>query len=368
MIDVIGIIGGGQLGQMMIDAAHELGFKCIVLDPQEKCPCSFNADEMIIGAYDDRDKVLELCKKSDIVTYEFENVGYRLVKEYQEAYNIVQGFNPLYYSQHRLREKNSAVKLGLKCGKFESVNNPTQLKKAIELLKLPAVLKTCSGGYDGKGQVIIKDDNYEDAIELVKNSECILEEFIKFDSEISVVVSRNPKGQITTLPIGDNIHINNILHMSVLPSLESETIKAKAIGVAKEYVEGMDFVGTITIELFVVGEELFFNEMAPRPHNSGHYSIEGASSSQFRQHILAITNQELKTPQLNDDCVMINVLGQDVEGVKELEEASLDNIYIHMYGKKEAKYNRKMGHVTLMGYSKEEAIKIRNRYWRSGNE
>jgi 5-(carboxyamino)imidazole ribonucleotide synthase len=365
MIKTIGIIGGGQLGQMMVDSLHQQGFKSIVLDPNQDCPCSHNSDEMIVGAYDDRSKVEELCRRCDVVTYEFENVGYELIEEFSRKYNIIQGAKPLYLSQHRVREKNSAIEAGLSCPEFRSVGSLTELNLAIKVLGYPAVLKTCSGGYDGKGQVVVKsDEDLAKCHDLVLNNECVLESFVNFDCEISVVVSRGENGQISTLPVGDNYHYNNILDISVLPSTQSAETITKALQIAKQYVEYHDFIGTITVELFVVGEKILFNEMAPRPHNSGHYSIEGATYSQFDQHIKAVTEQEIKENLLVQKCVMINVLGQDVKGIKELEQANIKNVYIHMYGKEEAKHNRKMGHVTILGYSYQDAIKIKEKYWR----
>jgi len=369
MIKTIGIIGGGQLGQMMVDSLHQKGFKSIVLDPNPDCPCSLNSDQMIIGNYDDRTLVEQLCQRCDVVTYEFENVGYELIKEFQKKYNIIQGYKPLYLSQHRIREKNSAIEAGLKCPEFRAVNSVDELEKAISDLSYPAVLKTCSGGYDGKGQVVLHSaKDHAKCFDMIYQNECVLEAFIPFDKEVSVVVTRNKKGDITCLPIGDNYHYNNILDMCVLPSSQPKEILDLATYKAKKYVEYHDFVGTITVELFILKGEVLFNEMAPRPHNSGHYSIEGALYSQFDQHIDAICNRELNQNKLVDDCVMINVLGQDVEGVKALEQQKFDNVFIHMYGKQEAKHNRKMGHVTLLGFSKEDAEEIKEKYWRRINE
>ena len=351
----IGIIGGGQLGMMMAEAAHQLGFQVIVLDPTPLCPCGQIAEEQIIANYDDVIKIEELCQKTDVVTYEFENIPYSSVKELKTKYNIPQGELPLFLSQHRLREKKAAVEAGIKCSDYFSVNSVFGLSRAIKAIGYPSVLKSCSGGYDGKGQVVLHSAaQLPEAVILSASSECMLEKFIPFDCEISVIVTRSIHGEISTLPVSQNIHKDNILFMSIIPASISENVLKKADEMARKMMLHLGFVGTLAIELFVVGDDVLFNEMAPRPHNSGHYSIEGCVTSQFEQHIRAITGMPLGSTTLKQPTIMVNYLGQHIEGIKKLREADLPSIFIHDYGKVEAKHNRKMGHVTFLNYTKEE--------------
>ncbi|MDR3046730.1 MAG: 5-(carboxyamino)imidazole ribonucleotide synthase [Bacteroidales bacterium] len=364
-IQTIGIIGGGQLGMMMTEAAHQLGFKVIVLDPTAACPCSFVADEMIVAQYDDDERVGELCHKSDVITYEFENVPFTSVKKWKEQYNIPQGEMPLYLSQHRVIEKQAAESSGAVVGAYCAVNNNDELQKGIKKLVYPVVLKTCSGGYDGKGQVVLRDDsNMEKAMQLVGHKECILEKFIPFDCEISVIVNRSIHGELTTLPITKNIHKDNILFMSIAPAPVSETVIEKATTMAINMMQSLNFVGTLAIEMFVVNEDVLFNEMAPRPHNSGHYSIEGCLTSQFEQHIRAIAGMPLGKTDLLQPTIMVNYLGQHITGIKELMTSGLPNMCIHDYHKAIAAHNRKMGHVTFCNYSQEEVEEFVESYWK----
>ncbi|MEG1556642.1 MAG: 5-(carboxyamino)imidazole ribonucleotide synthase, partial [Bacteroidales bacterium] len=320
-IKTIGIIGGGQLGMMMTEAAHQLGYKVIVLDPTPHCPCGQIAEEQIVAAYDDDEKVCELCQKSDVITYEFENVPYTSVKELKEQYNIPQGEIPLYISQHRLREKSAASKAGAHCGDYYAVSSTRKLMKAISILGYPSVLKTCSGGYDGKGQIVLYDPTQLPAAsDMAERAECILEKFIPFDCEISVIVTRSITGEMTVLPITQNIHKENILYMSIAPAPINKIVLEKAETMAREIMLNLDFVGTLAVEMFVVGEEVYFNEMAPRPHNSGHYSIEGSTTSQFEQHIRAITGMPLGKTDLLQPTIMVNYLGQHVNGIAELQK------------------------------------------------
>ena len=364
-ITTIGIIGGGQLGMMMTEAAHQLGFKVIVLDPTLGCPCSLVAEEHIVAAYDDEDKILELCQKSDVVTYEFENIPYESVKKWKESFNIPQGEMPLYLSQHRLREKKAAYEAGALMGEYSAVHSKKELLSAINQIGYPAILKTCHGGYDGKGQLVLHSEkDIFQAVEMAEKTECILEKMILFDCEISVIVTRSIHGEMTTLPITQNIHKDNILSVSIAPPLSvSKEILEKADTTARAMMTHFNFVGTLAIEMFVVGDEVLFNEMAPRPHNSGHFSIEGCTTSQFEQHVRAITGLPLGKTTLKQPTIMVNYLGQHVNGIEKLKEANLPDTFIHDYQKAKAVINRKMGHVTFLNYTAEEIYRIKEQYW-----
>ena len=361
----IGIIGGGQLGMMMAEAARKLGYKTIVLDPTPNCPCAQVSKNQIVGDYDDLDKLEELCKASDVITYEFENVPYTVVAQLKTKYNIPQGELPLYLSQDRLREKQAAVEAGAQVVEHRSVTNKKELENALKELGYPAVLKTCSGGYDGKGQVVIhSDEQMQEAHKLIKDTPCILERFIDFDMEISIVVTCSiRKGKISTFPITQNIHRDNILYMSIAPAPISKNLQNKVEILTKKMAKTLNIIGTLTFEFFVTGNDVIFNEMAPRPHNSGHYTIEGCETSQFEQHIRAICGLPLGRTELLQPTIMVNYFGQHVEGIAQMKKMKLPNVFIHDYGKAKALKNRKMGHVTFLKYEKNILENIIKRYW-----
>ncbi len=359
MIEKIGIIGGGQLGMMMTEAAHLLGYKVTTLDPTPQSPAGQIADEEIIAAYDDEVSLASLCEKTDVVTYEFENVPYTSVQKFKEQYNIPQGEMPLYLSQDRLREKEAAHKAGATCGPYSAVDSKEALVAGLAELGYPCVLKTCSGGYDGKGQVVLRsEEDIPTAALLAEKQSCILEKFIHFQCEISVIVTRSMSGEMTTLPVTQNIHRNNILFMSIAPAPINPAIVTKAEAMARTMMENFGFVGTLAIEMFVVEDGVIFNEMAPRPHNSGHYSIEGCITSQFEQHVRAITGMPLGETTLKQPTIMVNYLGQHVEAVQKIVGCNLPNVYIHDYGKAQPAHNRKMGHITFTHYSVQEVEAI----------
>ncbi|MDR1757721.1 MAG: 5-(carboxyamino)imidazole ribonucleotide synthase [Bacteroidales bacterium] len=366
-IETIGIIGGGQLGMMMTEAAHCLGYKVIVLDPSPVCSAGQISEHLIVAPYHDEEAIEALCRGADVVTYEFENVPYTSVKRWKQKYHIPQGEMPLYLSQHRVREKDAARAAGARTGAYKYIvgeNREKALREAIEKMNYPAVLKTCTGGYDGKGQVVLHgEQQWEKALSLVKSAECILEKYIPFDIEISVIVTRGLHGDMTTFPVTFNIHKDNILFMSIAPAPLPSDVCTKAENMALALMQHFDFVGTLAIEMFVVGDEVLFNEMAPRPHNSGHYTIEGCETSQFAQHVRAITGMPLGSTRLKQPTIMVNYLGQHVKGVATLAKKHLPGVFVHDYHKTMAIHNRKMGHVTFVDYPMEEVEKIVRTYW-----
>ncbi len=339
----IGIIGGGQLGQMLAISALKMGHTVMVLDPNPKCSASLYA-EVIVGEYKDEMKVQELCDACDVVTYEFENVPASVV----EREKIPQGFRPLALSQNRNVEKQNARNAGLLVNKTYMIQRLEDLEIAAKEIGLPLLLKTASGGYDGKGQVWVSEVKPFDVLSV----ECIAEEVINFDYEISVIAVRGFDGKVVTLPVPRNIHKNNILHMSVVPN-EDEFINTSAKNYAKQLLENSDIYGICAIEFFVKGDKVYFNEMAPRPHNSGHYSIEGCDYSQFDLALKALLKEELPNPTLLQPTIMVNYLGQHVEVIRNLNEG-----VIHDYGKEDARNNRKMGHITFINKTEQEVTKI----------
>jgi len=355
----IGIIGGGQLGRMMALAAKYMGYHIVVLDPTPDCPTAQVADEQITAAYDDMEAIKKLTEISDVVTYEFENVDLEAAAYIEQQGKLPQGAFALEITQNREKEKQLMKEAKLPIPKFSIVTNARECEEALADTTLPAVIKTCSGGYDGKGQ--LKLQTAEDAPEAIafaeRNNHCIIEEWVTFDKEISVVFTRSQAGEIVFFPIAENDHNDHILYQTTVPAAISEIVTDKAIEAAKILADKMNIVGTFAIEMFVQGDDIYLNEMAPRPHNSGHYTIEACNISQFAQHIRAICGLPLTPVKLLENAVMINILGEDLPGVlKAMPNASEG--FIHLYGKEEAKEKRKMGHVTFTADTQDSLTKI----------
>ncbi|EJR01621.1 5-(carboxyamino)imidazole ribonucleotide synthase [Bacillus cereus] len=353
----IGIIGGGQLGRMMALAAKEMGYKIAVLDPTKHSPCAQVADIEIVASYDDLKAIQHLAEISDVVTYEFENIDYRCLQWLEKYAYLPQGSQLLNKTQNRFTEKNAIEKAGLPVASYRLVQNQDQLTEAIKELSFPSVLKTTTGGYDGKGQVVLKSEaDVVRAKELTNKAECILEKWVPFEKEISVIVTRSVSGETKVFPVAENIHVNNILHESIVPARITEELSQKAITYAKVLADELKLVGTLAVEMFATADgEIYINELAPRPHNSGHYTLDACETSQFGQHIRAICNLPLGETNLLKPVVMINILGEHIEGV--LGQVNrLTGCYLHLYGKEEAKAQRKMGHVNILNDNIEVAL------------
>ncbi|BBH22657.1 N5-carboxyaminoimidazole ribonucleotide synthase [Paenibacillus baekrokdamisoli] len=362
----IGILGGGQLGRMMANAGSAMGYRFIALDPTPDAPCGQVA-EQIIANYDDRDAAHELAKRADVITYEFENVDAGVAAMLMEESYVPQGSELLYTTQHRLREKRAIEAAGVKVAPYCEVGNVDELRAGVAQFGLPCVLKTATGGYDGKGQWVIRDEaEIDEAFETLNRAgtELVLEQFIRFEKELSVIAARSPQGEIRTFPAAENIHIDNILHLSIVPARVDETVQREAERLAARIAEGLGAVGLIAVELFLTADgELFVNELAPRPHNSGHYTMEACRTSQFEQHVRAVCGLPLGDTALLTPVVMVNVLGEHVEPLLErmavIDEAA-DRLgvapKVHLYGKHEAKHKRKMGHVNVLAAQVDDAL------------
>lgn len=354
----IGIIGGGQLGQMMALSAKEMGFKVGVLDPNEDSPASQVADWSITASYDDQKSIKLLAEQSDIVTYEFENVDASSLEKIQHKVLIPQGLDILKISQNRQFEKEFLNRLKLPIARYRIIETEDDLKKGIDELGYPCVLKTCLGGYDGKGQVVLRTSkNISESLLLINKGNCVLESWVSFEKEISVIVSGTQDNQYQVFPISENIHRHNILYQSIVPGRVSKSCQNKAQKMALSIAKQLKIRGTVTIEMFVTFDEsLIINEIAPRPHNSGHYSIEACNISQFDAHIRGICGWPLPNIYLHQEAVMINLLGEEVTDaqVAILEQP---NWFFHFYGKKEIKKDRKMGHITILSNSLKGTLK-----------
>lgn len=353
----IGIIGGGQLGRMMALAAKEMGYKIAVLDPTKNSPCAQVTDIEIVASYDDLKAIQHLAEISDVVTYEFENIDYRCLQWLERHAYLPQGSQLLSKTQNRFTEKNAIEKAGLPVATYRLVQTQEQLTEAIAELSYPSVLKTTTGGYDGKGQVVLRSEaDVDKARELANAAECILEKWVPFEKEVSAIVIRSVSGETKVFPVAENIHVNNILHESIVPARITEELSQKAIAYAKVLADELELVGTLAVEMFATANgEIYINELAPRPHNSGHYTQDACETSQFGQHIRAICNLPLGETNLLKPVVMVNILGEHIEGV--LGQVNrLTGCYLHLYGKEEAKAQRKMGHVNILNDNIEVAL------------
>lgn len=353
MSKTIGIIGGGQLGLMIAEQARELGVRTICLDPAAEAPAFAVCDEHLVAAYDDAAALEELCRRSDAVTYEFENVPGDILVPLCGRYNIPQGYRPLYDSQDRLREKRNAREHGLQTPGFEAVDDEASLRAAVARLGLPAVLKTRTLGYDGHGQAVLRSEaDIERALPLLAVP-CILEEFVPFDFEASVVLVADDE-RVISFPVGRNVHRDGILDLCIVPAEVDPALTARMRAESERFMRDCGYRGILAIEYFVRGGEIYFNEMAPRPHNSGHYTIEGTTTNQFRELVRYLTGEPLREPELVAPTVMKNILGQDLAAAERIAAEGHPGIAVHLYGKRESRPKRKMGHITCVGMTAEE--------------
>lgn len=347
----IGIIGGGQLGQMMALSAKYAGFKIIVLDPTPACPAGQVADEQIVAPYADVHAIEQLAAKSDVLTYEFENVDLQALDDVADRVAIPQGTELLRITKNRIREKTFLRQAGMKTAPFMAIHNRRDLLAAVKQIGFPCVLKTCEGGYDGHGQLVLHQESDLDDPEvdrILKTGDDILEGWVHFKLECSVMVARNANKETSVFPVSENIHWNEILHESIVPARISATTAAHAQKMAEQIAHAINLCGILGVEMFVTeGGQIYVNELAPRPHNSGHYSIEACNFNQFEIHDRAICNWPLPKIKLLQPAVMVNVLGQHVNGVHKLI-AQQPTWHFHDYGKAEVRHNRKMGHITIL--------------------
>lgn len=358
----IGIVGGGQLGRMLALEAKRMGYNVIVLDPTENCPAVQVCDEQIKAKFSDITALRELAIKTDVITYEYEHIDVDMLSLIEkDGYKVYPSSNTLKMIQNKYIQKTRLSDAGIKVPNFYSVNSLDELKEIFYKLDGRLVLKTCTGGYDGKGNAIIKDINQiEEAYNEFAHAELMAEEFVDYIKEVSIMVARNHKG-IVFYPVAENIHEDSILIKSTIPADISDETEEKIKDVAKRVVEVLDDYGIFCIEFFVdSNSNVLVNEIAPRPHNSGHYSIEGCVTSQFEQLIRIVTGMPLGSTKLRAPSVMYNLLGtQDVDGeylVQGIDSIlAMEDCHPHLYGKAESKYLRKMGHITALGDSTYDA-------------
>ena len=342
----VGIVGGGQLGRMLALAGYPLDIRCTTLDPARDSPASQVAPS-IVGAYDDRQALARLADGADVVTYEFENVPVEAARFLVELAPVFPPAEALETAQDRMREKELFDDVGLPTAPHEAVATPEELRAAVGRVGTPAVLKSRRLGYDGKGQAVIHDAVLaEDAWRAIGEVPAILERLVRFDRELSIIGARGRDGSVAFYPLVENHHREGILRLSVAPAPDlTPGLQAHAESRARAVMDRLEYVGVMAIELFQVGDELLGNEMAPRVHNSGHWTIEGAETSQFENHLRAVTGMPLGSTVARGSCAMVNLIGTvpDAAAV-----AAVKGAHLHLYGK-EPRPGRKLGHVTIVG-------------------
>jgi 5-(carboxyamino)imidazole ribonucleotide synthase len=355
----IGIIGGGQLGMMMVEQAKRLHLTCIVLDPNPNCPCSHVADKLIVGNYSDIEKLEELGDASKVLSYEFENVPGTALNQLHGKYRIPQGIQPLLDSQDRLVEKNNARNHGLKTVPYLNCFTLDDVKQAINKIGYPFLYKTRREGYDGHGQVTIKSpEDLEKLNPYLNHVEGIIEKKLDFDYECSMILIRS-KEKTIHFPLGRNIHRDGILDLTITPYPISKELENRIICSSEKFMEEAGYLGILTIEYFIKGEEFYFNEMAPRPHNSGHYTIEGCNTNQFLELDKFLIGEELSQPSLRSPTIMKNLLGRDMKNLDSL--MNIPNAHLHLYHKTEARPLRKLGHITYTDTTYEDYLSYKSR-------
>lgn len=345
----IGIIGGGQLGRMLTLAAKEMGYFVGILDPEKNCPAAQVADWQIVAKFNDYTALQELAFRTDVVTYEFENVDVDAISKIEHLVSLPQGSELLSITQDRLLEKAYLEENNINIAPYATIIDLNDISASLDGIGFPCVLKTIRGGYDGKWQVVLySEEDIPKCEVLLKTGICVLEAWIPFERECSVMVARNEAGEIRVFPVVENLHRNNILHETIAPARVSNEISEEVERVATVIAKKLNLIGVLGIEMFLTSSgSLYVNELAPRPHNSGHYSIEACSFSQFDLHIRAICGWPLPEVKLLSKAVMVNILGEHIED-------SLFQIlfkpewHFHYYGKSLARLGRKMGHITIL--------------------
>ncbi|SMO64338.1 5-(carboxyamino)imidazole ribonucleotide synthase [Ruegeria faecimaris] len=339
----IGILGGGQLGRMLSVAAARLGFVSHIYEPGATPPAGHVADRVTTASYDDAEALKAFAEAVDVITYEFENIPTEALDILEVHRPIRPGREALRVSQDRLNEKAFLQGLGLNTAPFADITDLDSLKAAIDQIGTPAILKTRRFGYDGKGQARLRSpDDAETALADMAGAPAILEGFVDFSHEVSIIAARGLDGQVACFDPGENVHRDGILHTTSVPARLPAAKRTDAILLAANILNALDYVGVMGVELFVTPQGLIVNEIAPRVHNSGHWTQNGCAVDQFEQHIRAVAGWPLGDGQRHSDVVMENLIGDDMDRVPEL--ATERDVALHLYGKAEVKAGRKMGH------------------------
>ena len=372
---MLGMLGGGQLGRFFVIAAHELGYRVTVLDPDKNSPAGKIADVHLCADFDDETALKQLAKTCAAITTEFENVPAKSLEKLALTTTVRPSAACVAIAQHRVLEKNFIKDAGLPVAPFVVINTAADLPDDTSSL-YPAILKVARFGYDGKGQARVKSlAEAQQAFTEFKQEVCVLEQMLPLDLEVSVVLARDAQGNIAAFPTAENSHLNGILDISIVPARCSEVLKANAQELAKKLAEKLDYVGVLGVEFFVVKNQLLVNEIAPRPHNSGHYTIDACVTNQFEQQVRVMTGLSLGDASLHSDAVMVNILGDswfsNTTSAREKNDAQENivqpawilacrhaNLKLHLYGKHEPRKARKMGHFTVIGKDLDATLNV----------
>ena len=353
---MLGMLGGGQLGRFFVIAAHEMGYQVTVLDPDKNSPAGKIADVHLCANYGDAAALEQMANTCQAVTTEFENVPAKTLEKLAESQIVRPSSACVAIAQNRVLEKNFIKDAGLPVAPFAVINAEKDLPQDGSDL-YPAILKIARFGYDGKGQARVKNRaEAQKAFAEFKQEVCVLEQMLPLDLEVSVVLARDAEGNVASFPTAENSHLNGILDISIVPARCSAVINANAQELAKKLAQKLGYVGVLGVEFFLVGKQLLVNEIAPRPHNSGHYTIDACVTNQFEQQVRVMAGLPLGNPNLHSDAVMVNILGDSWfagEKITELEPAwnkalSHANLKLHLYSKHEPRKGRKMGHFTVI--------------------
>ncbi|HYM84101.1 MAG TPA: 5-(carboxyamino)imidazole ribonucleotide synthase [Candidatus Dormibacteraeota bacterium] len=361
----IGVLGGGQLGRMLGYAARSLGYGLVVLDPDPECPASAVADRVVVGGYDDTSAALAMAETADVVTYELEHVSSELVARLDADWPVRPGVVALAATQDRLAERQAIEAEGIAVARWREVRDAGELRDAAAALGLPLRLKVATGGYDGRGQLRLASPvDLTGAIERLgrpQGETLLAERELDFAMELSVIVARDDAGRALPFPVARNRHDRGILVESVAPAPVAPEVVARAEAIGRRLAEALDIVGTLAVELFLLPDgSLVVNELAPRVHNTGHWTVEACATSQFEQHVRAICGLPLGSPELRTPVALVNLLGTGERrparpsGVP--RALAVPGVHVHLYGKREVFERRKMGHVVATAESTDEAL------------
>ncbi len=343
----IGILGGGQLGRMLSVAASRLGFKTHIFEPSVNPPAGQVADTITTAPYSDLDALTNFAQSVDVVTFEFENIPTEALDTIESIRPVLPNRNALATSQDRITEKDFLTGLGLQVAPYANVETADDLAMAVETVGAPSILKTRRFGYDGKGQSRLKTINdAAHAWDELGNTPSVLEGFIDFSHEVSVIGARSQSGEVVCFDPGENVHRDGILHTTTLPANLKSSQRMDAVILTGQILNALDYVGVMGVELFVTPNGLIVNEIAPRVHNSGHWTQNGCVIDQFEQHIRAISGWPLGDGKRHSNMVMTNLIGDDVLDVETLSKDA--SVGLHLYGKTGAKAGRKMGHINKL--------------------
>ncbi len=381
-LSTIGILGGGQLGRMIAMEAKRMGYRVVTLDPTPNSPCGQIADEQLTAPFTDVPAALRVAELSDVVVYEFEDVDDKVVEAIEGRAFVPQGSRLLFQTRHRLREKAALMRAGIPVARHIGVCSRADLTKADEEIGRPFIVKTTTGGYDGKGQwrVAASDDldelwssmqatirdlpaagntefDADAASAMSDDAPFVVEAEVPFEREVSVVVARSIRGETRAFPMAENIHRDHILQFSICPGRVDARVAKAAEALAVKAAQSLGVIGLLGVEMFLLPDgQLLVNELAPRPHNSGHYTQDACVTSQFEQLVRAVTGLPLGSTKLLSPVVMSNILGEHLDGVLESMASWPDTFKLHLYGKAESRPKRKMGHVNVLANSTEEAL------------